>query len=139
MDVSFSQDSQRLATAQLDGTVRLWKMSGQKVAEFNSYQDELRRVSFIPDGQRIATVGVDGTVRLWNLAGRQIAQLGGDEGKVVNVSFSPDGKQLATVGSNGTISLHHVQELDELLTQGCNWLKDYLASYPEVLKVCRRR
>jgi uncharacterized ferredoxin-like protein len=139
MDVSFSQDSQRLATAQLDGTVRLWKMSGQKVAEFNSYQDELRRVSFIPDGQRIATVGVDGTVRLWNLAGRQIAQLGGDEGKVVNVSFSPNGKQLATVGSNGTISLHHVQELDELLTQGCNWLKDYLASYPEVLKVCTRR
>jgi hypothetical protein len=136
MSVSFSPDNQRLATAELDGMVRIWNFSGEQLAQFNSYQDQLRQVSFSPDGQRIATVGFEGTVRLWNLAGRQLSQFGSNENQVVNIRFSPTGKQIATVGSGGAVTLHSVQGLSELLVQGCNWLKDYLANYPEVSKLC---
>jgi dipeptidyl aminopeptidase/acylaminoacyl peptidase len=140
MGVSFSPDSQRLATAELDGKVLVWNLAGQQLAQFNSYQDQLRLISFSPDGERLATVGFEGTVKLWNLAGRQVAQFGTDESKIVNISFSPDGKQLATVESSGAVSLHSVKDLDELLAQGCNWLKDYRASYPdEVSKLCTDR
>jgi WD40 repeat protein len=58
------------------------------------------------------------------------------------MSFSPDGERLATTGEDGTVRLWRVEGLDELLSRGCDWLKDYLATHPEALKkleVCHNR
>ena len=82
-------------------------------------------MSFSPDGKLLATAGDDGTARLWNLSGQQVAVLKGHRGSVSNVSFSPDGKLLAT-GADGTVRLLPVENLDQLLARGCNWLHDYL-------------
>ncbi|KYC38802.1 hypothetical protein WA1_34945 [Scytonema hofmannii PCC 7110] len=138
-NMSFSSDSQRLATAELDGTVRIWNHLGKELSKFSTYQDQLRQVSFSPDGQRIATVGSDGSLRIWNLAGRQIAQFGNNQGKVINISFSSDGKQVAAMGSTSKISLYLIKDLDELLAQGCHYLKNYLKIYPEASKICQNR
>ena len=140
--VKFSSDGQLLATAGGVSTVQLWDLQRRQLAQWNTGQEKVLAVSFSPDGQRLATAGWDGTVRLWDLSGRMIAQWKGHEGEITSMSFSPDGQCLASTGEDGTIQLWRVEGLDELLSRGCDWLKDYLATHPEELEkleVCQNR
>jgi len=50
------------------------------------------------------------------------------------MSFSPDGKLLAAACNDGMIRLFVVDDLEEMLERGCNWLDDYLASRPQKRK-----
>ncbi|NEO85715.1 MAG: hypothetical protein F6J87_15905 [Spirulina sp. SIO3F2] len=102
--VSFSPDSQTIASASSDGTIKLWDRDGEKPVILKDYLDE---ISFSPDGQIIATGG--SAVRLWNRDGEVLAIL---EGEIIHVfyngssmsenltgiSFSPDGKTIAMSG-----------------------------------------
>ncbi len=53
-------------------------------------------------------------------------------GSVNSVSFSPDGKIIATASSDNTARLWSVENLDQLLVRGCNWLHDYLQNNPNL-------
>ncbi|MEH2243716.1 WD40 repeat domain-containing protein, partial [Nostoc sp.] len=62
----------------------------------------------------------------WNLQGQLLQEFKGHQGAVRGVSFSPDGKTIATASDDGTARLWPVENLDQLLVRGCNWLHDYL-------------
>ena len=77
----------------------------------------------------------------WDLSCRPLAKLEGHGNEIVCASFSPDGKFIVTGSSDKTVRIWRIRELDELLVQGCLWLKDYLATYPkarEELKFCHK-
>jgi WD40 repeat protein len=138
---SFSPDGQCILTASDDKTARVWDLSGKQIAVLFGHQDRVISASFSPDGQRILTASVDKTARVWDLSGKQIAVLSGHHDRVNSASFSPDGQRIITASSDGTARVWRVGGLDELLTRGCDWLKDYLASHPEAqekLKVCHK-
>lgn len=64
----------------------------------------------------------------------QLAEYQGKYGRL-----SPDGKLIAIMTNDTTIKLRQVDGLDGLLTRGCNWLEEYLATHDNKLhsELCR--
>ena len=138
---NFSSDGKYVITASWDGTARVWNLSGELLARLIGHARNVTNASFSPDGQRIVTASEDKTARIWDLSGRPLAKLEGHNDTIVRASFSPDGKFIVTGSSDKTARIWRVRELDELLAQGCLWLKDYLATHPEAreeLKFCHK-
>src|SRR5262249_11415559 len=80
--VSFSPGGDRLASAGLDGPVRLLDATrgGKAVVTLASHQDCVLGVAFLPDGKRIATAGWDGVLKVWDVTtGKEIRSMRGHE------------------------------------------------------------
>ncbi|MDF5706250.1 MAG: AAA family ATPase [Nostoc sp. S4] len=98
--------------------------------------------SFSPDGKRILTASYDNTARVWDISGKQIAELKGHTSLVNSASFSPDGKRILTASDDKTARVWRADNLDKLLSRGCQWLNDYLVTNPkdlQTLEVCQNK
>lgn len=106
--VSFSSDSQFIASASGDGTVKLWRVGDQSaMMTLNGHRESVNSVSFSSDSQSqfIASASDDGTVKLWKLEGRKFTELTENSAGVYSVSVSPDGQKIASGHSDGTVKL----------------------------------
>ncbi|MBD1835730.1 AAA-like domain-containing protein [Cyanobacteria bacterium FACHB-472] len=140
---SFSPDRKLIITTSPDNRVLIWDTFGKQVVEI-PHQDIVRGASFSPDGKRIVTTSDDKTFRIWDISGRLLAQFKYSSVFASAANFSPDGKHILTqvtgqFPDNNDVLIWRIDELDGLLARGCDWLKDYLNTQPQVrgrLKVC---
>jgi WD40 repeat protein len=98
--VALSPDGTRLATASLDGELKLWEVpSGKEVASIR-LDGEGRRppvphlgpgsVAFSADGRLVAAVNADGTIDVWDVTTpKSVQHFPGHSGRVYAVAFDP--------------------------------------------------
>lgn len=143
--VCFSPDSKIVAVSDIsnDGTVKLWNLEDKSVKTLSPKEgipsSGVKSISFSPDGKIIATA-FNG-LNLWSLDGNLLGTINGHGSDIIDISFSPDGKIIAVVAEYkpGVDKLGYIRlvsvwslDVDSLLLNGCNWLRDYLKTNPNV-------
>jgi WD40 repeat protein len=117
LGAALSPDGKRVATADLDGYLRVWDaatgrpaMSAIRASGLYVYS-----VSWSRDGSRLVTAGSDGTLRLYDArTGQQIgtslpvpgADLNSATSSYLYVTFSPDGRTIAATDTAGRVWLY---------------------------------
>ena len=132
--LSWAPDGKTLATGGEDSNLVLWTQTGDWVKTIATQQRWVRSLGWRADGQIITTGGEDGTVKLWTRSGELITTITAHQTTVRDVSWNPDGQLLATGGEDTTLKLWTTDDLETLLTKGCNWLNSYLIGSPQVLQ-----
>jgi len=117
LGAALSPDGTRVATADLEGYLRVWNAAtGKQVLPgIRASAVYVYSVAWSSDGSRVVTAGSDGTVRLYDArTGQQIgsslpvpgADLSASTSSFLYVTFSPDGRTIVATDTAGRVWLY---------------------------------
>jgi WD40 repeat protein len=148
--VGFSRDSRTLVSISESGDIQRWAVSETTAQRrgplIPTYQAGTNNIIFNHDGRAVITVGAGSAIRLWDLDNgrqladfrRQIVEFRGQWGLLRSVNLSQDGQWLATAGDNGIPQIIPMERsLDDLINQGCDWLKQGYLKGDAATQLCR--
>lgn len=95
--ISISPNGRYLVAGDINGFVRIWDMSTQKLQiKLEGHRARINNIEFSRDGNRLATASFDKTVRLWNMQklNDQPIVLRDHNDWVWSIAFNADGSRL---------------------------------------------
>ena len=97
LNISFSRDSSKVATACEDGKIRIFSAPQWKLLEtLTGHHGPVHWAEFSPDGKWLVSAGEDKTARMWSVEDGKLQQTMEDsKDPLLTVSFSPDGEYIA--------------------------------------------
>ncbi len=147
--VGFSRDSRTLVSISESGNLQRWQVEHDRAKRLGpaiaTDQAGTNNIIFNHDGRAVITVGAGSAVRLWDVTNgrqladfrRQIVEFRGQWGLLRSVHLSQDGKWLTTAGDNGMPQIIPIERsLDDLIDQGCQWLKQGYLKGDAAAKLC---
>ena len=104
LSAAFTADGRRVATGELNGTVRVWAVaSGRPLATLTGHTGPISDLAFSHDGGLLVSASGDGTARLWDVGQeRVVEELLGHDGWVTTAAFAPDERTILTASQDGT-------------------------------------
>lgn len=114
--LSYSPDSQIIASGSHDQTIRLWDVkTGQLIRTLTEHQSKIIFLSFSPDGNTLISGSSDMTINFWDTPSMElklklaiqgvISDKSIEKEKIKRTFFSPDKSVLVTAGESRTIHL----------------------------------
>ena len=68
VDIDFSNDERKLASAGWDHSIKIWDtVTGKLINSIVGHDGPVNAVNFSNDGKHLYSAGYDGTIRLWNI------------------------------------------------------------------------
>jgi WD40 repeat protein len=122
--INFNSNGQMLVSGSNDGDILIWSHEGMLLKTLKGHNGWVNWVTFSPDDNIIASAGVDKTVKLWSRNGDLLQTLEGHNGEVLRVDFNHNGSELISIDKDNLVFRWNLN-LEDLRTQGCEWLKDY--------------
>jgi WD40 repeat protein len=115
--LTFSPDSQMLASGHYDQTARLWDLKTRQVVwTVPGFRDAVGVVAFSDHGI-FAAAGWDGNIKVCDAkTKKELATLTGHKAGVIQLAFSGDGRTLASGSDDGTVKLWNLASDREVLT-----------------------
>ena len=95
--VTFSPNSQMLATVSDDNTIKIWQKNGNLKAVLIGQTNQIINVTFSSDSQRLVSVSDDNTVKVWQVDGKLIQAFKEDKDQVNNTAFREKNQIIASV------------------------------------------
>jgi WD40 repeat protein len=107
----FSPNGSEIATADLDGMVRMYRLATRTAVMTLAAGEQIARsVAFSPDGRQVVAGYSSGRAHVWNTASRlQLAVLAGSAASITAVSFSPGSSEVVTTSNDGTARVWDAQ------------------------------
>ena len=134
MAVSFSPDSNILASGSNDQTVRLWDVkTGQCLKTLRGHNSRVQSLAFSEDGKMIASGSNDKTVRLWDVeTGKCLQVLTGHYRRILAIVFHLKYGLVISCGEDETVRFWNITtgKCVRVLKTQVNWMSS-MALHPE--------
>jgi WD40 repeat protein len=102
--VAFDAESKIVASAGLDGTVKLWSIDGHSVKTLSGHQGAVNDIALCQKTNLFVSGSSDKTAKLWQLDGTLLKTFEANDA-IIGVDCSENGEYIATSGLDNAVTI----------------------------------